>query len=395
MQQQKVIELLNKIGQVKINIGAKGIMTNCPLTHKHSKGTDQHPSLFIFTGDDFSNCFCHSCGFKGGLKTLVEQIENISDEQRRDMSIFIQNFEHYSAALKGIKFVEDFENISNGVKYNLGLKKLSKVSTPKKPVKNIKHTLFLVPPDGGEKICAMKDNVNVSQIATCDIERMVLPFLNEVPKYWQDRGFSIQTAKDWGVGHQKNFLYYKIKDKQKFYMDFGDRLLISIRDQKKNLVGWSARTLDSNEMFIDYKHPVTNEVVYKIIGNPKYLHCPAFKRNDYLYGEHLIDAKNSACILVEGFFDAINLSRYGYTNALAVMGTHLSSTQIKKLKYWFNKVFIFMDGDDAGESASLAIERTLKEEKLKPIRIDNRKFWGKDPGDMSSEEICDIFVDVF
>jgi len=64
------------------------------------------------------------------------------------------------------------------------------------------------------------------------------------------------------------------------------------------------------------------------------------------------------CVLVEGYFDAIQLNKYDVP-AVALMGCTLTAEQMKVLKKAFKHFVVFMDGDPAGEAATRNISASL------------------------------------
>lgn len=94
-------------------------------------------------------------------------------------------------------------------------------------------------------------------------------------------------------------------------------------------------------------------------GEPKYLNSqetPLFHKSEVLYG--LYQAKNSLtatgeAIIVEGYTDVIALHEAGVTNAVATLGTALTSKHIRLLSRYAKKRIIYLfDGDEAGQRAA-------------------------------------------
>ncbi|MBI5212670.1 MAG: toprim domain-containing protein, partial [Nitrospirae bacterium] len=91
---------------------------------------------------------------------------------------------------------------------------------------------------------------------------------------------------------------------------------------------------------------------------PKYINSPdsvIFRKGELSYGLNL--AKNAVTqkgysIVVEGYLDVMMCHQYGFMNAVAPLGTALTSGQLKKLKRFSNKVLLIFDGDAAGVSAT-------------------------------------------
>jgi DNA primase len=133
---------------------------------------------------------------------------------------------------------------------------------------------------------------------------------------------------------------------QGYYDRFRDRLMIPIHDQQSRIVGFGSRTLTNEE--------------------PKYLNSPEtdlFNKGQILFGldkarKEIV--KQDRAIVVEGYFDVIALHGAGITNAVASMGTALTSAQIRQLlRYTESKQIILnFDADKAGQKAA---ERAISE----------------------------------
>ncbi len=94
-------------------------------------------------------------------------------------------------------------------------------------------------------------------------------------------------------------------------------------------------------------------------GDPKYLNSsetPIFKKGDLLYG--LEQARRSVtqskqALLTEGYADVLTLAQFGFENSCGVLGTSLTSTQVRRLAGLCTRVVLIFDGDRAGQQAAL------------------------------------------
>ncbi|MDZ7759693.1 MAG: DNA primase [Desulfovermiculus sp.] len=94
-------------------------------------------------------------------------------------------------------------------------------------------------------------------------------------------------------------------------------------------------------------------------GEPKYLNSsetPIFTKGDLLYG--LDQARRSItqskqALLTEGYADVLTLAQFGFDNSCGVLGTSLTSVQVRRLSGLCSKVVLIFDGDRAGRQASL------------------------------------------
>ncbi|MCL4457043.1 MAG: DNA primase [Nitrospirae bacterium] len=124
------------------------------------------------------------------------------------------------------------------------------------------------------------------------------------------------------------------------YDFFRDRLMFPIFDLQGRTVAFGGRILSAAK------------------NAPKYINSPdsvIFRKGELSYGLNL--AKNAVTqkgysIVVEGYLDVMMCHQYGFMNAVAPLGTALTSGQLKKLKRFSNKVLLIFDGDAAGVSAT-------------------------------------------
>ncbi|SBO42395.1 DNA primase [Cyanobium sp. NIES-981] len=127
---------------------------------------------------------------------------------------------------------------------------------------------------------------------------------------------------------------------QGYYDRFRGRVMVPIRDRQGRVIGFGGRSLDGAE--------------------PKYLNSPeteVFEKGKHLFG---LDRAASAirrddrAVVVEGYFDVIALHAAGITNAVASLGTALSSQQITQLCRCCEsrRLILNFDSDGAGVRAA-------------------------------------------
>ena len=122
------------------------------------------------------------------------------------------------------------------------------------------------------------------------------------------------------------------------YASFINRITFPIYTHAGRLVGFGGRTIS---------------------GNPaKYVNSPqsaVFDKSTLFYGYHLakreIFTKNQI-IITEGYMDVIMLHKAGFGNAVAVLGTALTTKHLPLLKRGEISVILCFDGDDAGINAA-------------------------------------------
>ncbi|MGD1075934.1 MAG: DNA primase [Thermodesulfovibrionales bacterium] len=176
--------------------------------------------------------------------------------------------------------------------------------------------------------------------------------------YLRERGITDETARAFSLGYAGkdwHFLSRSLRIKgfadalvlqsgvvssgeKGIYDTFRDRIIFSIFNVQGEVIAFGGRVMDDSQ--------------------PKYLNSPdtpLFKKGETLYG--LNRAKDGIrekgyAIIAEGYFDVIMCNQYGFTNAVAPLGTALTSSHLQKLKRFTKKVALVFDADEAGKAAA-------------------------------------------
>ena len=158
-----------------------------------------------------------------------------------------------------------------------------------------------------------------------------------------------------------------VKQNEKgIYASFIERITFPIYSHTTRLVGFGGRTISD--------HPA------KYVNSPQ---SSVFDKSKLLYGYHLarqsIFEKNQI-IITEGYLDVIMFHYAGFTNAVAVLGTALTTSHLPLLKRDNISVILCFDGDGAGINAAIKSAHLLSINKIdtKVVIISN----GADPADM-------------
>ena len=176
--------------------------------------------------------------------------------------------------------------------------------------------------------------------------------------YLKNRGISGETAKVFGIGYApegwRNLIDHLAKNgtteeklargglaikKQTsgYYDRFRDRIIFPIQDKRGRVLGFGGRVLDKSE--------------------PKYLNSPeteVFHKGTELYGlkQAVASGQLESLIVVEGYMDVISLYQFGIRNAVATLGTAVTSAHLDKLFRHVSKIVFCFDGDKAGKRAA-------------------------------------------
>jgi len=212
--------------------------------------------------------------------------------------------------------------------------------------------------------------------------------------YLLARGVTIETISKWRIGyvpgppkngwrHTRDFLRTKnfadsdlqraglIKqagEGKEPYDVFRDRIMFPIMDPSGRVVGFSGRVLEKGS------------------EAPKYVNSPEtelFNKSEVLFGYD--KAKQGIrqydfSLIVEGQFDVVLAHQAGYSNAVAVSGTALTTLHVGLLQRLSNRAVLALDADRAGISAvkraaDVMLSRGID---LKVASLPE----GKDPADM-------------
>jgi DNA primase len=191
--------------------------------------------------------------------------------------------------------------------------------------------------------------------------------LGYAPQGW-DRLLGALTRKGYSPALlEKAGLVVARKDGSGVYDRFRDRVMFPICDEQSRVVGFGGRVIDDS--------------------TPKYLNSPetaVYAKRRVLYG---LNRAKDACrsektvFIVEGYFDLIALHQHGIFNAVATLGTALSSDHIRMLARLANHLVLVYDSDEAGiRSAKRCIDLFWAE------HVDFRR------GDVFREEGADTHI---
>ena len=128
-------------------------------------------------------------------------------------------------------------------------------------------------------------------------------------------------------------------DDGRYYDLFRGRLMIPIRDWQARVAGFGSRALDEN-------------ATAKYLNTPR---TPVFDKSRILFAMHLAKEpiRQRGAVIVEGYMDAIMAHQHGYDNVVASMGTALTEQQVAQVKRLTGRVTMALDGDAAGQNATL------------------------------------------
>ena len=212
------------------------------------------------------------------------------------------------------------------------------------------------------------------------------------------RGFSNEIIKDFELGlsfnkwdtllkkiQTKNYQTQSMKasglfsDGKHGYIDrFRNRIMFTIHDSIGNPIAFAGRAIEKEE-------------------NAKYINStetPVYNKSKVLYGLHQTKdhiSKSNNAIIVEGYFDFLQLFQSGIKNIVAVSGTSFTDGHAQMLKRLTKNAKIAYDGDSAGIAAAIRAGYVLLKNGLNPSIIEMPD--GKDPDDWILNEGTEPFIE--
>ena len=139
------------------------------------------------------------------------------------------------------------------------------------------------------------------------------------------------------------------------YDKFFNRLIFPIMDLHNRVIGFGGRVMGD--------------------GEPKYLNSPETKLFDKSRNLFALNfsrkSRANYFILCEGYMDVISLHQWGFSEAVAALGTAFTEQQADLMKRFNSLIYLCFDSDGAGKKACKRAISILREKKLegKVIRL--------------------------
>lgn len=313
----------------------------CPF---HS---EKSPSFTVYPKT--SSFYCFGCGIGGDAVTFIRQIEHLD----------------YPDALKFLAKRAGITIIDNDNNYVREEKKFNR------------DRLFKMNVDAANFFhrCLISDNPDA---------KAALSYFTE------KRGLSLSTIKHFGLGYAPNSFdallnYMSAKgytkdelvagflagksDKGTYYDAFRGRVMFPIIDVSGNVIAFGGRAMD-NETKPKYKNSSDT---------------PIYKKTRHVYALNFARLTcQESLILCEGYMDVIALHAAGFTNAVATLGTAITSDQARLMSRYTKKVIICYDSDEAGQKAASKALKILSD-----VGVDVRVV--KVPGSKDPDEYIKTF----
>ncbi len=300
----------------------------CPF---HGEKT---PSFNIYTEN--GSFYCFGCGVGGDVISFVMRIENLD----------------YVDAVKFLAQRAGMDMPENSYDNSMSQLRTRIFEANREAARFYYSSLYT--PKGAKGL----EYLHSRQLSDRTIRHFGLGFADDdwssLCKYLKNKGFKDNELVAANLAVQR-------KNGNGIYDRFTNRVMFPIIDLRGNVIAFGGRIMTDEK--------------------PKYLNTsdtPVFKKSANLFS--LNNAKNSGkrtLILCEGYMDVIAVNQAGFTNAVATLGTALTSEQAMLIKRYADEVVICYDADEAGQKATARAIPILRKAGLL-IRIINIPN-GKDP----------------
>ena len=213
-------------------------------------------------------------------------------------------------------------------------------------------------------------------------------------EYLKNRELSDETIKSFGLGYSSKYsdsLYRYLKGK-----GYSDAIL-----KESGLFSADERYGMHDKLWNRVMFPimdVNNRVIGfggRVMGDakPKYLNSPEtkiFDKSRNLYGLNIArKSRKNYLIVCEGYMDVISMHQAGFTNAVASLGTALTSGHASLMSRYTKEVLLTYDSDEAGQKAALRGIPILREAGIKPRVVNLAPY--KDPDEFIKAEGQEAF----
>ncbi len=304
-------------GYVSLKRASANLKGLCPF---HSEKT---PSFTVYPANN--SFYCFGCGAGGDQISFIMRMEHLDYPDAVE----------FLAKRAGITIVDD-----NSSQYTsqprFDKKRIYQMNTD--AAKFFNACLFSDNPDAKAALSYFTDNRKLS-IAT--IKHFGLGYapnsFDVFSKYMLSKGY---THDELVAG----FLCGK-SERGHYYDTFRNRVMFPIIDVSGNVIAFGGRVMDDSK--------------------PKYKNSsdtPVFKKLRNLFALNFArHTCQDALILCEGYMDVIALHSVGITNAVATLGTAITSEQARVMSRYTKRVIISYDSDEAGVKAATRAMKLLEE----------------------------------
>jgi len=299
------IDIVDVVGSfIELKKAGANYKANCPF---HGEKT---PSFVVSPSKQIYHCF--GCGVGGDSIKFVMELEKLS-------------------------YPEAIEKLASMFNFSLNYTKGSSDYSDAKRVLEAIQTWYV---KNLENNSAAKRYLFDRGIAQSSIERFGIGYVpdgNSVINFLNSALLPLPKAVDAGIIAQG--------EGGRYYARLVERITFPIFSTSGAAVGFGGRTITD--------HPA------KYINSPQ---TKLFNKSRLLYGYDLAKEsiyKNRKLIVCEGYLDVVMFHQAGFTEAVATLGTALTTEHLPLLRKGEPKIILAYDGDKAGVTAALKAAQML------------------------------------
>jgi len=300
------IDIIDVVGSfIELRKAGANYKANCPF---HGEKT---PSFVVSPTKQIYHCF--GCGVGGDSIKFVMELEKLSYPEAIEKLASMNNFS--LTYTKGSSDYSDAKRVLEAIG-QWYVKNLNQNTTAKQ---------YLM--DRG-----------ISQASIERFEVGYVPAGQQVMQFLTSALLPLPKAAEAGIIAQS-------ENGQGYYARLVERITFPIYSASASIVGFGGRTITNHSA--------------KYINSPQ---TKLFNKSRLLYGYHLAKEsiyKNKKIIICEGYLDVVMFHQAGFTEAVAGMGTALTTEHLPMLRKGDPKVILAYDGDKAGVAAALKAAQML------------------------------------
>ena len=293
-------------GYVKLQRKGSSYFGLCPFHNEKS------PSFSVSPGKQMYYCF--GCGAGGNVFTFLMEYENFT---------FVEAVKHL-ADRAGVKLPE--AEYSKEARQAADLR--SRLLEVQK--KAAAFYYYQLRQEGGQQAMEYLTGRELSEETMRKFGLGYSPkFSGGLYRYLKEKGYSDSLLKESGL--------FNIDERRGMQDKFWNRVMFPIMDVNNRVIGFGGRVMGD--------------------AKPKYLNSPEtkiFDKSRNLYGLNAArTSRKPYLIICEGYMDVISMHQAGFTNAVATLGTALTSGHASLMSRYTKEVLLTYDSDEAGQRAAL------------------------------------------
>lgn len=353
-----IVELISQY--VSLNKRGTNYIASCPF-HE-----DRNPSFSVSQPKQIYKCF--SCGRGGNVFGFLQEMEGISFPEA------VGKAAEFAHIMIDPQYTNSSSSSSN---------QHSTLFDIHSKVGDFYH-YYLLNTKNGEEAYQYLLNRKISKENMESFQLGLSPTNSQlIVEYLLKEEFSTEDLIKSGIFYQND--HSELVDR------FRGRIIIPLRNARGQIVAFSGRVFQDGSQ-----------------QTAKYLNSPEtdiFKKGNMLFNldKSRLPIRNRNQVLVaEGFMDVISLSVAGFENAVASMGTSLTTDHLNQLAKMASSIVLAFDGDIAGQKAtSRAFEQAFNVNKnidIKAIKIPNQldpDEWIKQKGKESFQQLINQSISQF